>query len=42
MSYWRHALSDWNYLFREELRNIVRDKGVIIFIILLASDISAQ
>lgn len=35
MSYWRHALSDWNYLFREELRNIVRDKGVIIFFFLV-------
>lgn len=31
MSYWRQALSDWNYIFREELRTIVRDQGVLIF-----------
>ncbi len=30
-SYIRQALSDWNHIFREELRTIVRDKGVIIF-----------
>lgn len=30
-AYWRQALSDWNYIFREELRTIVRDQGVLIF-----------
>lgn len=30
-SYIRQALSDWNHIFREELRTIVKDKGVIIF-----------
>ncbi len=29
--YWRQALSDWNYIFREELRTIVKDQGVLIF-----------
>lgn len=31
MSYWRKALSDWNYIFREELRSMFRDQGVLIF-----------
>lgn len=35
MSYWRQALSDWNYIFREELRNMVKDQGVLIFFFLV-------
>lgn len=35
MSYWKQALSDWNYIFREELRTIVKDPGVIIFFFLV-------
>lgn len=31
MNYWRQALSDWNYIFREELRTIFKDQGVLIF-----------
>lgn len=31
IDYWRQALSDWNYIFREELRTIVKDQGVLIF-----------
>lgn len=34
-NYWRQALSDWNYLFREELRNAVKDQGVLIFFFIL-------
>ena len=32
---WRQAFSDLNYIFREELRTIIRDKGVIIFFFLV-------
>lgn len=35
MSYWSQALSDWNYLFREELRTIFKDAGVLIFFFLV-------
>lgn len=35
MSYWRQALSDWNYIFREELRTIFKDQGVLIFFFLV-------
>lgn len=35
MSYWKQALSDWNYIFREELRTIFKDPGVIIFFFLV-------
>ena len=31
VKYWRQVLADWNYIFREELRNMVRDRGVLIF-----------
>lgn len=34
-AYWRQSLSDINYIFREELRTIIRDKGVIIFFFLV-------
>lgn len=33
--YWHQALSDWNFLFREELRQIVKDEGVLIFFFLV-------
>ncbi len=33
--YWRQAFSDWNYIFREELRTIVKDQGVLIFFFLV-------
>lgn len=33
--YWRKACEDWNYIFKEELRNIVRDEGVLIFFFLV-------
>lgn len=32
---WRQAFSDINHLFREELRMIIRDQGVIIFFLLV-------
>lgn len=35
MSYWRQALSDWNYIFIEELRTIFKDQGVLIFFFLV-------
>lgn len=35
LSIWRQSLSDINYIFREELRTIIRDKGVIIFFFLV-------
>lgn len=35
MSYWRQALYDWNYIFREELRGMVKDQGVLIFFFLV-------
>ena len=31
MSYWKQALSDWNEIFREELRTIFKDQGILIF-----------
>ncbi len=31
----RQALADFNYIFREELKTIIRDKGVIIFFFLV-------
>lgn len=34
-SYWKQALSDWNYIFREELRNMFKDQGVLIFFFLV-------
>lgn len=35
IDFWRQALSDWNYIFREELRSVVKDQGVLIFFILV-------
>lgn len=35
MRYWRQALSDWNYIFIEELRTIFKDQGVLIFFFLV-------
>lgn len=35
LSYIKQSLSDINYIFREELRTIIRDKGVIIFFFLV-------
>lgn len=35
IDYWRQALDDWNYIFREELRNVVKDQGVLIFFFLV-------
>lgn len=35
MSYWKQALSDWNYIFCEELRNMFKDQGVLIFFFLV-------
>lgn len=34
-NYWHQALADWNYIFREELRTIFKDKGVLIFFFLV-------
>lgn len=31
----RQAFTDFNYIFREELKTIIRDKGVIIFFFLV-------
>lgn len=33
--YWRQSCADWNFIFKEELRNAVRDKGVLIFFFLV-------
>lgn len=33
--YWRQATEDWNYIFKTELRNIVKDEGVLIFFFLV-------
>lgn len=33
--YWQQACSDWNYLFKLELKNIVKDEGVLIFFFLV-------
>lgn len=35
IAYWRQSLSDINHIFREELRTIIHDKGVIIFFFLV-------
>lgn len=35
INYWRQAFADWNYIFREELRNAVKDQGVLIFFFIL-------
>ena len=35
IDYWRQALDDWNYIFREELRNVVKDQGVLIFFLIV-------
>lgn len=34
-TYWKRACSDWNYIFKAELRNMVKDQGVIIFFLLV-------
>lgn len=33
--YWMQSCSDWNYIFREELRNAFKDQGVMIFFLLV-------
>lgn len=33
--YWQQACSDWNYLFKLELKHIVKDEGVLIFFFLV-------
>lgn len=33
--YWRQSCTDWNYIFKQELRNIVKDEGVLIFFFLV-------
>ena len=35
MTYWKQAFSDWNQIFREELRTIVKDQGILIFFFLV-------
>lgn len=34
-SYFRQALGDWNFIFREELKAVFRDQGVIIFFLVV-------
>ena len=34
-TYWTKSYSDWNYIFREELRTCFRDQGVLIFFLLV-------
>lgn len=34
-TYWKQSCSDWNYIFKEELRTAFRDKGVMIFFLLV-------
>ena len=33
--YWKQAGADWNYIFRNELRNIFKDQGILIFFFLV-------
>lgn len=33
--YWKQASADWNYIFRNELRNIFKDQGILIFFFLV-------
>ncbi len=35
LKYWKQSYEDWNVIFREELRNIFHDSGVLIFFILV-------
>lgn len=35
LKYWRQACSDWNDLFKMELRQMVKDEGVLIFFFLV-------
>lgn len=35
LKYWKQSYEDWNVIFREELRNIFRDSGVLIFLSLI-------
>lgn len=34
-TYFRQALGDWNFIFREELKSVFRDQGVIIFFLVV-------
>ncbi len=34
-TYWQQAREDWNFIFKQELRNIVKDEGVLIFFFLV-------
>lgn len=34
-NYWRQSCQDWNYIFRHELRNIIKDEGVLVFCFLV-------
>lgn len=34
-NYWRQATEDWNYIFKRELRNMIKDEGVLIFFFLV-------
>ncbi len=33
--YWLQSCRDWNYIFKQELRNIIKDEGVLIFFFLV-------
>lgn len=33
--YWLQSCEDWNYIFKQELRHIVKDEGVLIFFFLV-------
>lgn len=33
--YWRQSCEDWNYIFKQELRRIIKDEGVLIFFFLV-------
>ncbi len=34
-TYWAQSAADWNYIFLRELKNVFRDGGVLIFLVLL-------
>lgn len=34
-NYWRQSCADWNHIFREELRGVFKDQGVMIFFLLV-------
>jgi len=34
-TYWMQSCADWNFIFREELRTVFKDQGIIVFFLLV-------